>query len=105
MHEISRSALFVFCTEFGQCASESRETASKIASAGAAANCCKLDSALRHHLARTSTARPLPQLKVQRSSNDAGCTAAFDPKQTYYVAKRARTNYALLPRVARQARQ
>jgi len=36
----------------------------------------KSDSRLRHHLAaRTTTARPLPQ----RSSNDAGRTAAFDP--------------------------
>ena len=36
----------------------------------------KSDSRLRHRLAaRTTTARPLPQ----RSSNDAGRTAAFDP--------------------------
>jgi hypothetical protein len=37
---------------------------------------------LRHHprRARTSISRgPLPQLQVQRSSNDAGCSAAFDP--------------------------
>ena len=55
---------------------------SKLRGADASSNCCKLDSTPSHHLAaRTSTARPLPQLKVQQSCNDAGRTAALDPQR------------------------
>jgi hypothetical protein len=34
------------------------------------------------HLKKAVSRAPLPQLKVQRSSNDAGCSAAFDPLLT-----------------------
>ena len=57
---------------------------SKLRGADASSNCCKLDSTPSHHLAaRTNTARPLPQLKVQQSCNDAGRTAALDPTRKF----------------------
>jgi hypothetical protein len=50
-------ALSAKCPAIGQCDRPPAEITGKIRRSGGAANCCKLDSTLRHHLAaRTSTA-------------------------------------------------
>jgi hypothetical protein len=61
----ARVAGFSHLRAHGAISDSSAETV--VAETGA--NCCFSDSTLRHHLAaRSSTAQPLPQLKVQRSS-------------------------------------